>query len=115
MQQSIVLILGIATAITIAILSLLRGDSRLFSFVPRWLPPIGHLLLYGVLAFFTTLALQSAELAAPLPALGGVLLATGLGTALEYAQNFRPGRYSRVSDAVIDAVGAVIGASLALL
>ena len=115
MQQTFLLALVALTAIVIAVLSLLRGDARIFAYAPSWMPPIGHFLFYALLAFLCTLAVQFAELATPLRAITGVLLATGFGAAMEYAQNFRTGRSPRFSDILIDAAGATVGAWLAVL
>ena len=103
------------TAIVIAILSLVRGDSRILAYAPPWLAPIGHFLFYALLAFLCTLAMAVADLAAPLRALAGVFLATGFGAAMEFAQKFRAGRSPRFSDVLIDAAGATVGAGLAVL
>ena len=112
---TIFLILGAATAALIAVLSLLRGDSRIFAHTPAWLAPIAHFVLYGLLAFACTSGLGSVMAAKPVHALGSIVLATSLGAAMEYAQKFRAGRSARLSDVLIDAAGATAGALLAVL
>ena len=113
-SQPLAIALAAATAALIALLSLLRGDSRIVAAIPEWLSPIGHFLLYGVLAVVCVRALQFAGLAMPVTVIGGVALAAGFGAAMELAQRYRPGRYARGMDVLIDAGGAALGGALCL-
>ena len=114
MQQPVVVLVATASAVLIACLSLARGDARLIAAVPSWMAPIGHVVLYGLLAFACTRCLQGLAITTHVAALAAALLATGFGAAMEFAQRWRPGRFARASDVLVDAIGATLGAMLAV-
>jgi VanZ family protein len=61
-----------------------------------------HLLIFGIAG----LALSLAYRASPLYQIIGMIVFAG---ALEVAQYWIPGRHARMSDFVINAIGAIIG------
>ncbi len=108
-SQPVAIALVAASAFVIALFSLSRGDARIVSWVPEWLSPIGHFLLYVLFGYACTGALGFVGLAIPSTVVAGVVLATGFGAAMELAQRFRPGRFARGRDVIMDAAGAVLG------
>jgi len=83
----------------ITLLSVVPPSFRPTTSVPRKLE---HLLIFGIAG----LALSLAYRAAPLYQIIGMTVFAG---ALEVAQYWIPGRHARMSDFVINAIGAIIG------
>ncbi len=108
-----ILLITIATAAAMVMLSLWRGDSRAFAWVPCWGPQAWHFSAYALLAFLCVQVLEAFGLSASLRVAGGFLLATSFGILMEMLQHFSIKRTPRVSDAATDAVGAALGAGLA--
>ncbi len=115
MQALPLTLIAAALAVIITVLSLMRGDSPLFAHVPRWFPRVWHFSVYAILAFLCVRALEPAVAAAAPRMLAGFLLATAFGALLEFLQKFSHGRSPRVSDALMNAAGAILGAAAALV
>lgn len=110
----IILSVTIGIAAVIVFISMLQRDSRLFKRVPFWLPPAWHFSSYMVFAFLCVLSLDSVFDTSLSSLLGGFTIATGFGALMEYLQKFRPGRTPSITDVLINACGAAIGALAAL-
>jgi VanZ family protein len=83
----------------ITLLSVVPPSFRPTTSVPR---KMEHLLIFGIAG----LALSLAYRASPLYQIIGMIVFAG---ALEVAQYWIPGRHARMSDFVINAIGAIIG------
>lgn len=83
----------------ITLLSIVPPSFRPTTSVPRKLE---HLLIFGIAG----LALSLAYRATPIYQILGMTIFAG---ALEVAQYWIPGRHARMSDFVINAIGAIIG------
>lgn len=79
------------------------------------LAKLAHVVEYGVLALLTMNVLRHAAPGADRRKIAGwaVLFAALYGAGDEWHQSFVPGREARVTDVMIDAVGAALGVWLA--
>ena len=109
-----ILLFAVAVAASIAVLSLLPGDSRMMSLVPPTLHRAGHVSAYATLGCLCVLVLQPLVSTTFPPLLAGFLIATGFGVIMEYLQKLRPGRAPSVGDAAVNAAGAALGVLVAL-
>ncbi len=78
--------------------------------VPGRFGPLGHFVLYLVLAALIAAAMRDPEL--PRRLVLAVLLASAYGVTDEFHQSFVPGRYPDPADWLIDTAGAIVGAAL---
>ncbi len=95
-----------------------RPDDNLFSWLYAGTPPtvqkVLHIIMYGLLAFlwmWTLAGIEPARLRLGI----ALLLTLGLGVALEWHQTRVPGRFGTLVDALLNAVGALIGVVVAVL
>jgi VanZ family protein len=95
-----------------------RPDDNLFSWLYAGTPPTAqkvlHIIMYGLLAFlwvWTLASIESTRLRLGI----SLLLTLGLGFALEWYQTRVPGRFGTLVDALLNAVGALIGVVVAVL
>ena len=84
--------------------SLLPQDERMFTGLPGKLE---HFVAYGLTGLLLGLTISNRNG----PALAAVSL-TWIACLLEFLQQWSPGRHPRVSDAVVSAAAAMLGASL---
>lgn len=98
----------------IAYLSLVAGDHRALSWMPRWLQRLGHLGCYAVLAFLLSVTLVFFVRNSLARGLVSFALATAFGSLMEYLQLKRPGRSGSFVDAAINAAGALLGVLAAM-
>jgi len=75
-----------------------------------------HVVCYGVLAFllFRNLLTMPGVRVALTAAIAAAALCMAYGAVLEYWQGWIPGRYASVTDALLNGLGAAIGATTGL-